>query len=157
MRSTDRPALALALTALALLVGALPALAEAPAPAQPTPENGLAAPEEIFPLQRFDLRSVPYEASLVRDPFALPDYAVSTKRTSAELDLRSATLVGIVRLRDGYIALVEDENGDSYALTKGDPIEEGQVTAIDEAALIAWMRNGDSRQQVRLELAKEGE
>lgn len=157
MRSIDRPALALALTALATLAGALPALAETPAPA-PTPESGLAAPEEIFPLQRFDLRTVPYEASLVRDPFALPDYAVSTKRTSAELDLRSAVLVGIVRLRDGgFIALVEDENGDSYALTKGDPIEEGQVTAIDEAALIAWMRNGDSRQQVRLELAKEGE
>ncbi|MBM4118136.1 pilus assembly protein PilP [bacterium] len=155
MRSVDRPASGLLLAALCALAGALPALAETPAPATP---SALAPPEEVFPLQRFDLRTVPYEASLARDPFALPDYAVGTKRSSAELDLRSAVLVGIVRLRDGgYIALVEDENGDSYALTKGDPIDEGQVVAIDEAALIAWMRNGDSRQQVRLELAKEGE
>lgn len=153
MRSIDRRAFALA--AFVALVGVLPALGEAPAPA---PTAGLAAPEEIFPLQSIDLRSVPYEASLARDPFALPEVAVGTKRTSAQLDLRSALLVGIVRLRDGgFIALVEDGNGDSYALTKGDPIEEGQVTAIDEAVLTAWMRNGDSRQQVRLELAKEGE
>jgi hypothetical protein len=118
----------------------------------------LGAPAEADPsLQSLELRTVPYQASLGRDPFDLPDYSAGTKRSTAELDLRSALLVGIVRLPGGYIALVEDENGDSYALVKGDPIEGGSVTGIDEAALIAWIRNGDSRQQIRLELATEGE
>lgn len=118
----------------------------------------LGAPPEADPsLQSLELRTVPYQASLGRDPFDLPDYSAGTKRSTAELDLRSALLVGVVRLPGGYIALVEDENGDSYALVKGDPIEGGSVTGIDEAALIAWIRNGDSRQQIRLELATEGE
>jgi hypothetical protein len=144
---------------LAILLGLGSAVAagaqEAPAEAPLLPgEAPLADPS----LRSVDLRSVPYEASLGRDPFDLPDYSEGTKRSTAELDLRSALLVGIVRLPGGgYIALVEDENGDSYALAKGDPIEGGSVTGIDEAALIAWMRNGDSRQQIRLELAKEGE
>jgi hypothetical protein len=145
----------LALTALLSLALAAMALAQAEVSA---PEPGLGAEPMVDPsLQSIDLRSVPYEANLGRDPFDLPDYSAGTKSSTAELDLRSALLVGIVRLPGGYIALVEDENGDSYALAKGDPIEGGSVTGIDEAALIAWMRNGDSRQQIRLELAKEGE
>jgi len=154
MRRIDRSRLT-ALAALLGLVLATAALAQED-PAALEPELGT-APAADPSLRSIDLRSVPYEANLGRDPFDLPDYNAGTKGSTAELDLRSAVLVGIVRLPGGYIALVEDENGDSYALAKGDPIEGGSVTGIDEAALIAWMRNGDSRQQVRLELAKEGE
>ena len=144
MRRTDLGRLAVLTALLSLALATAAGAQEEPAPADPS-------------LQSLKLRSVPYQASLGRDPFDLPDYSAGNKRSTAELDLRSAQLVGIVRLPGGYIALVEDENGDSYALAKGDPIEGGSVTGIDEAALIAWMRNGDSRQQVRLELAKEGE
>ncbi len=145
----------LALTAL-LSLGLATAAGAQEDPAASAPVLG--APPEADPsLQSLELRTVPYQASLGRDPFDLPDYSAGTKGSTAELDLRSALLVGIVRLPSGYIALVEDENGDSYALVKGDPIEGGSVTGIDEAALIAWIRNGDSRQQIRLELATEGE
>lgn len=144
----------LALTVL-LGLGLATAVGAQEDPAAPLALGAL--PEADPSLQSLELRTVPYQASLGRDPFDLPDYSAGTKRSTAELDLRSALLVGIVRLPSGYIALVEDENGDSYALVKGDPIEGGSVTGIDEAALIAWIRNGDSRQQVRLELATEGE
>ncbi len=144
MRRTDLGRLAVLMALLSLTLATAAGAQEEPAAADPS-------------LQSLQLRSVPYQANLGRDPFELPDYSAGNKRSTAELDLRSAKLVGIVRLPGGYIALVEDENGDSYALAKGDPIEGGSVTGIDEAALIAWMRNGDSRQQVRLELAKEGE
>jgi hypothetical protein len=155
MRLADRRSLTTLVAGL-LLGAAAGAFADEAAPDAAATLPG-AAPSAHMPLQHLELRSVPYQASLGRDPFDLPDYSTEGKRSTAELDLQSALLVGIVRLPNGYIALVEDENGDSYALVKGDPVQGGLVTEIDEAALIAWMRNGDSRQQVRLELAKEGE
>ena len=104
-----------------------------------------------------ELRSVTYRPQIPRDPFQLPKVDTEGKSSSEELDLRSATLVGIVKLTDGYIALVEDENGESYTLAKGDPIWRGRVSTIDEESLAAWMRNGDVRQRVELELVTEGE
>ncbi len=104
-----------------------------------------------------ELRSITYKPQIPRDPFLLPKVDTEGKSSSDELDLRTATLVGIVKLTDGYIALVEDENGDSYTLAKGDPIWRGRVSTIDDESLAAWMSNGDARQRVELELVTEGE
>lgn len=107
--------------------------------------------------ERIKLLSVTYAANLSRDPFDLPDFTVEGPRNTEELDLAMASLVGVVRLPDGFIALVEDENGDSYALSIGDPVWRGHVSGIDEAALVASVRQGGLRQRIRLELVKEGE
>jgi hypothetical protein len=104
-----------------------------------------------------DLRSVAYKSQLKRDPFDIPDFNGEGKRLTRELDLATTTLVGVVKLPDGYTALVEDENGDSYALAKGDPVWRGRVSTIDEETLVAWIRNGETRQRIRLELVKEGD
>ncbi|MCB9514976.1 MAG: hypothetical protein R3C71_00510 [Candidatus Krumholzibacteriia bacterium] len=134
----------LALLALLTAQGAMAAVGDEPAPKVTE--------------QRLELRTITYHATLSRDPFDLPDYTAGSQTSSRELDLRTAELVGVVKLPGGdYIALVEDANGDSYALFKGDNVRSGRVTAISDAALTAWMRNGDSRQQIRLELVKEGE
>ena len=107
--------------------------------------------------ERIELRSVTYKAGMSRDPFRLPDYTAEGQKNSEELNLVTATLVGVVKLPDSYIALVEDENGESYALQEGDPVWRGRVQAVSEASLTAWVRSADMNQRVRLELVKEGE
>ncbi len=104
-----------------------------------------------------ELRSVSYKSQLKRDPFNIPDFDGEGKRSTRELDLATTTLVGVVKMPEGYTAFVEDENGDSYTLAKGDPIWRGRVSTIDEEALVAWVRNGELRQRIRLELVKEGD
>ncbi len=104
-----------------------------------------------------DLRSVSYKSQLKRDPFDIPDFDGEGKRSTRELDLATTILVGVVKMPEGYTAFVEDENGDSYALAKGDPVWRGRVSTIDEGALVAWVRNGELRQRIRLELVKEGD
>lgn len=107
--------------------------------------------------ERIELRSVTYQAGMSRDPFRLPDYTVEGVKNTEELNLVTATLVGVVKLPDGYIALVEDENGESYALQEGDPVWRGRIQAVREGSLTAWVRSADMNQRVRLELVKEGE
>lgn len=104
-----------------------------------------------------ELRSVTYKSQLKRDPFDIPDFNGEGKRSTKELDLATTTLVGVVKMPDGFTALVEDENGDSYALAKGDPVWRGRVSTIDEETLVAWVRNGELRHRVRLVLVKEGD
>ncbi len=103
------------------------------------------------------LKSVTYESRMKRDPFDIPDFTGEGKRSTKELDLATTKLVGVVKMPDGYTALVEDENGDSYALAKNDPVWRGRVSTIDDEALVAWVRNGETRQRIRLVLVKEGD
>ena len=101
---------------------------------------------------------VTYEAHLTRDPYALP--AADAEETAIDtkyLDLQKATLVGLIGGSQDYMALVEDENAEGYALRKGDRIKDGEILEISDSFISAWIRVDGIGQRIRLDLVQEGD
>jgi len=67
-----------------------------------------------------------YDARGRRDPFV----PVTLTAEQKGLNLSAARLVGIVRGRQGSLALVEGPDGVGYILKSGDALGNGRVTAI---------------------------
>lgn len=103
-------------------------------PKPPTPAAAPAAPAApgavaVRPLDPGAGRVLPpltYDPKGRRDPFA----PVSLASESKGINVTAAKLVGIVRGRQGALALVEGPDGVGYILRSGDGLGNGRVTGI---------------------------
>lgn len=95
------------------------------APAAP-PAPGAAAARPLDPGAGRALPPLAYDAKGRRDPFA----PVSLASESKGINVTAAKLVGIVRSREGNLALVEGPDGVGYILKSGDGLGNGRVTGI---------------------------
>jgi hypothetical protein len=88
-----------------------------------------------------------------RDPFRS---LISSDQARAEIvDLSVVTLVGIVWAQGEPFCIVEDQEGISYVLRKGDPVKNGRVVSIHRDKLVASQTILGYTTTVQLTLAKE--
>jgi hypothetical protein len=97
-----------------------------------------------------------YNASFLRDPFH--SLVASEKDAPARLlEVGGARMVGSVWGESGMIALLEDENGRSYALKAGDRVVNGRVLSVSPSSVKFSITAFGLTRSVTLELAEEGE
>ncbi len=77
-----------------------------------------------------------YKARKSRDPFMSLVSSEGDNRTDI-VDLSVVTLVGVVTGGDLSFCIVEDAEGVSYVLRKGDRVKNGRVVSINPDALVA--------------------
>lgn len=95
-------------------------------PAVPPRAPGAAAVRPLDPTAGPVLPPLAYDAKSRRDPFV----PIALTAEQKGLNLTAARLVGIVRGRQGPLALVEGPDGVGYILKSGDALGNGRVTAI---------------------------
>lgn len=74
-----------------------------------------------------------YRASASRDPFAS---LIGSDQRSDLVDLSVVKLVGVVTSGDRPFAIVEDSEGVSYVLRKGDRVKNGRVVRVTDEGLV---------------------
>ena len=105
---------------------------EGPATAKKAPEAQVAGRSEKKPLRE---ETQAYRAGRVRDPFRS---LISTDDDRTQLvDLSVVKLVGVVWKDPEPFCIVEDTEGISYVLHKGDRVKNGRVVSIQRNRLIA--------------------
>jgi Tfp pilus assembly protein PilP len=104
-----------------------------------------------------------YKAHMNRDPYDVPRDGPggvgikNAKKSSTQLELETASFVGVMSSNAGFMALVEDRNTEGYALHVGDRVKRGKILEITESYLRAWIRVDGIGQRIRLDLVQEGE
>jgi len=100
-----------------------------PAPAAATAAPAVPGATAVAPLDPGAGRPLPplaYDAKGRRDPFA----PISLASENKGINVTAAKLVGVVRGRQGALALVEGPDGVGYILKSGDGLGNGRVTGI---------------------------
>lgn len=95
-----------------------------------------------------------YKAGGNRDPFAT---LIGTDERSDLVDLSVVRLVGVVTNGDRPFAIVEDADGVSYVLRKGDRVKNGRVVRVAPEALVCsqTMLGYTTTVQLKLERGKD--
>jgi len=95
-----------------------------------------------------------YRAGGNRDPFAS---LIGTDERSDLVDLSVVELVGVVTSGDRPFAIVEDADGVSYVLRKGDRVKNGRVVRVTSEALVCsqTMLGYTTTVQLKLEHGKD--
>ncbi len=118
-------------SAAAPLAGGAASGVEGPAVATKSPEMGNGADDG--PIRG---SAMMYKAGGSRDPFMSLVSTDGDRRTDI-VDLSVVTLVGVVTSGDSPFCIVEDAEGVSYVLRKGDRVKNGRVVSINPGALVA--------------------
>lgn len=95
-----------------------------------------------------------YQAGGSRDPFAS---LIGTDERSDLVDLSVVRLVGVVTSGEKPFAIVEDADGVSYVLRKGDRVKNGRVVRVAPEALVCsqTMLGYTTTVQLKLERGKD--
>ncbi|GEM_PF-828239 len=88
-----------------------------------------------------------------RDPFK-PIAETSTKQDTL-LDVAKAKLIGIIQDSTGYVALVEDKNGNGFILRRGDRVKRGRVVRVTKDMAVFAISDFGFTRTVILKLEKE--
>jgi len=121
-----------------------------PATSPPAPESNAATRTAGEPLRT---EKQLYTAAQRRDPFRS---LISSDQDRTEVvDLSVVTLVGVVWAQPAPFCLVEDTEGISYVLRKGDPVKNGRIVAVHRDKLVASQTILGYTTTVQLMLDKE--
>ena len=140
---------AVLLTLAALLLAAMPALAQDDAGSISPSQQSRARINALRANEFF------YQSYGKTDPFQIlvsGDYEHSTAADVA--DMNSAKLVGVMWGQDDRFALVEDGDGFGYILRVGDRVQNGRVVSIRKNSLAARITLYGITNQVVLKLEK---
>ena len=101
-------------------------------------------------------KKIVYNARGLRDPalVVLPTEQMVIGREKAP-NVERLKLVGIIRDKDGYAALSEDEKGFGYLLRKGSKVLNGRVEKIDSTTVYVTLEEFGIVRRVKISLPKE--
>ncbi len=88
-----------------------------------------------------------------RDPFKPITQTAVTQDTL--LDIAKAKLIGVIQDSTGYVALVEDKDGNGFILRRGDRIKRGRVVRVTKDMAVFAISDFGFTRTVILKLEKE--
>lgn len=94
-----------------------------------------------------------YSARGRKDPFK-PISETSVKQDTL-LDIAKAKLIGVIQDSTGYVALIEDKNGNGFILRRGDRIKRGRVVRVTKNMAVFAISDFGFTRTVILKIEKE--
>ncbi len=88
-----------------------------------------------------------------RDPFKPIEESATQQDTL--LDIAKAKLIGVIQDSSGYVALVEDKDGNGFILRRGDRIKRGRVVRVTKDMAVFAISDFGFTRTVILKLEKE--
>lgn len=88
-----------------------------------------------------------------RDPFK--PITETSRSQDTLLDIAKAKLIGVMQDSTGYVALVEDKNGNGFILRRGDRIKRGRVVRVTKDMAVFAISDFGFTRTVILKLEKE--